>query len=47
MRKKALNAALQDMLNWLDSGVGQVAIFDATNTTKARRQLLVSAESTP
>lgn len=41
-RNKALNAALDDLLGYLYSDEGQVAIFDATNTTEERRQLLVS-----
>jgi predicted kinase len=40
-RHKALLAAMDDMLNYLSSEKGQVAIFDATNTTEERRQFLV------
>lgn len=29
------------MCNWLDTASAQVAIFDATNSTEARRQTLV------
>ena len=29
---------LDDLLEWLKSGQGNMAIFDATNTTKERRQ---------
>lgn len=31
-------AALDDMLNWLNKS-GRVAIYDATNSTKERRQV--------
>lgn len=40
-REEALDAALEDMCNWLDSAGAQVAIFDATNSTESRRQTLV------
>lgn len=33
-------AALDDMLNWLRQG-GKVAIYDATNSSKERRKLLI------
>ena len=33
-------AALDDMLNWLNKG-GRVAIYDATNTTRDRRQMIL------
>ena len=46
-RQKALVAALDAMLGWLESGVGQVAIFDATNSTAARRQFLVGSHIAP
>ncbi|GBF94979.1 bifunctional 6-phosphofructo-2-kinase fructose-2,6-bisphosphate 2-phosphatase [Raphidocelis subcapitata] len=39
-RHRALDAALADMMAWL-STTGQVAIFDATNTTEERRRLLI------
>lgn len=39
-RHRALLNALDEMMRWLNNGSGQVAIFDATNTTKARRSLL-------
>eukprot|EP00775_Hariotina_reticulata_P010180 gene10180-10340_t len=35
--------ALNDMLMWLDSDEGQVAIFDATNSTQERRDKLAAA----
>jgi len=38
-RKKAAVAALQDMLTWIRSG-GQIGIYDATNSTHARRQMV-------
>jgi 6-phosphofructo-2-kinase/fructose-2,6-biphosphatase len=40
-RHKALLAAMEDMIGYLGSEKGQVAIFDATNTTEERRQFLV------
>ncbi|CAG9464718.1 unnamed protein product [Pedinophyceae sp. YPF-701] len=42
MRKRALDAALRDMLQWLETDEAQVAIFDATNTTEERRRYLIS-----
>ena len=33
--------AMSDMCTFLESGSGEVAIFDATNTTKARRKFLL------
>ena len=32
-----MEAALDDAISWLKSGNGDVAIFDATNTTRERR----------
>lgn len=43
-RHRALAAALDDLMAYLASDSGQVAIFDATNTTNERRQQLVSAD---
>jgi len=43
-RQRALTAALDAMMEWLESGAGQVAIFDATNSTVSRRQFLVSSQ---
>ncbi len=37
-RQEAARAALDDMLEWLCGAYGQVAIYDATNTTSARRR---------
>ncbi|KXZ51897.1 hypothetical protein GPECTOR_11g330 [Gonium pectorale] len=39
-RNRALYAALDDLTSYLYSPEGQVAIFDATNTTEERRTLL-------
>ncbi|KAG2447462.1 hypothetical protein HYH02_007783 [Chlamydomonas schloesseri] len=41
-RNRALNAALDDLVSWLRTDSGQVAVFDATNTTESRRNLLRS-----
>ena len=41
-RKQAALEALQDMKRWFSSG-GQVGIYDATNSTKERRQLLLES----
>lgn len=38
-RRRMALAALQDCVDWLDAG-GEVAIYDATNVTRARRALL-------
>ena len=38
-RKQAAVAALQDMLAWLRDG-GQIGIYDATNSTHARREMV-------
>ena len=32
--------ALEDMCSWLEEGNGEVAVYDATNTTYDRRQLI-------
>jgi len=37
IREQCMEAALNDALNWLETGGGAVAIFDATNTTRERR----------
>jgi len=39
-RQEAAESALDDVVNFLDNG-GEVAIFDATNSTADRRQLIV------
>ncbi|PNH04155.1 6-phosphofructo-2-kinase/fructose-2,6-bisphosphatase, partial [Tetrabaena socialis] len=41
-RNRALHAALDDLVAYLRSDSGQVAVFDATNTTESRRALLRS-----
>jgi predicted kinase len=41
-RNKALEAALQEVHDYLATETGQVVIFDATNTTESRRQKLVT-----
>lgn len=38
IRSKCASDALEDMCKWLDSGDGEVAVYDATNTTKERRR---------
>jgi 6-phosphofructo-2-kinase/fructose-2,6-biphosphatase len=40
-RTAVAKLAAEDMLSWLESRGGQVAIFDATNSTRARRKMLV------
>lgn len=47
MREAALEAALDEMVAWLETPSSQVAIFDATNSTEARRQTLVRAAVSP
>lgn len=47
MREAALEAALDEMVAWLETSSSQVAIFDATNSTEARRQTLVRAGVSP
>ena len=37
---KCAIAALEDMCSWLEEGVGEVAVYDATNTTLERRQMI-------
>ncbi|XP_074646867.1 6-phosphofructo-2-kinase/fructose-2,6-bisphosphatase-like isoform X2 [Tubulanus polymorphus] len=39
IRRKCAEDALQDMCEWLDEE-GEVGVFDATNTTRARRELI-------
>ncbi|KAL8964481.1 MAG: hypothetical protein Q9183_004420, partial [Haloplaca sp. 2 TL-2023] len=38
LRHAAAQAAVADMIKWFDSGKGVIAVLDATNSTKARRQ---------
>ncbi|WEW57040.1 Fructose-2,6-bisphosphatase [Emydomyces testavorans] len=38
LRRAAAEAAIHDMLNWFATTDGQVAIFDATNSTRQRRE---------
>ncbi|XP_075158989.1 6-phosphofructo-2-kinase/fructose-2,6-biphosphatase [Haematobia irritans] len=40
IRNRCANQALQDSCEWLLSGQGSVAVFDATNSTYERRQLI-------
>lgn len=42
LRDKWAMDTLDELLDYLLEGVGSVAIFDATNTTKARRKMLVN-----
>jgi 6-phosphofructo-2-kinase/fructose-2,6-biphosphatase 2 len=42
-RAAAAKEALKDMLNWFVEGEGVVGIYDATNSTKARRNMLYQA----
>ncbi|CAG7723556.1 unnamed protein product [Allacma fusca] len=39
IRNKCAQDALDDVSNWIESG-GEVAVFDATNTTRERRRLI-------
>eukprot|EP01104_Vermistella_antarctica_P006174 TRINITY_DN16899_c0_g1_i1.p1 TRINITY_DN16899_c0_g1~~TRINITY_DN16899_c0_g1_i1.p1 ORF type:complete len:600 (+),score=60.93 TRINITY_DN16899_c0_g1_i1:156-1802(+) len=41
LRDNLAMSALEDLLTWLKSGNGNVGIHDATNSTKARRRLLL------
>lgn len=38
LRHAAAQAAVTDMIQWFDSGKGVIAVLDATNSTKSRRQ---------
>lgn len=38
LRHAAAEAAVTDMIKWFDSGKGVIAVLDATNSTKSRRQ---------
>lgn len=37
---KCALAALKDMCTWLEDGNGELAVYDATNTTRERRELI-------
>uniref|UniRef100_A0A1I7XJP2 6PF2K domain-containing protein n=1 Tax=Heterorhabditis bacteriophora TaxID=37862 RepID=A0A1I7XJP2_HETBA len=41
VRTESARRAMMDMAEYLQSGYGHVAIFDATNTTRSRRQTIV------
>jgi len=40
LREKVCEDGLQDVLEWLEKSEGEVAVFDATNTTRERRKYL-------
>lgn len=40
IRTQCAMDALNDVCHWLESGDGEVAVFDATNSTVERRQLI-------
>ena len=40
IRSKCAADALDDLCRWLDSGDGEVAVYDATNTTRERRRFI-------
>lgn len=40
LREQVCEEGLQDVFHWLQHGVGEVAVFDATNTTRERRRML-------
>ena len=40
IRERVCHRGLEDVLQWLDNANGEVAIFDATNTTMERRKYL-------
>ncbi|XP_032580843.1 6-phosphofructo-2-kinase/fructose-2,6-bisphosphatase 1 isoform X2 [Drosophila sechellia] len=40
IRNRCANQALHDSCDWLLSGQGSIAVFDATNSTRDRRQLI-------
>ncbi|KAG0251607.1 Fructose-2,6-bisphosphatase, partial [Linnemannia exigua] len=40
-RTEASNEAVKDMIHWLNEEEGTVAIFDATNATRAKRDVLI------
>ncbi|KAG0344637.1 Fructose-2,6-bisphosphatase [Podila humilis] len=42
-RREAAVEALNDMIKWFNKNEGVVALYDATNSTRARREMLLSA----
>lgn len=42
LRRAAAEAAVTDMIEWFNAGMGTVAILDATNSTKDRRRWIQS-----
>ena len=40
MRERICQRGLEDVLDWLENNNGEVAVFDATNTTRERRKYL-------
>lgn len=40
LREQVCEEGLQDAFDWLEKGGGEVAVFDATNTTRERRKYL-------
>ena len=42
MRERICHRGLEDVLEWLENNNGEVAVFDATNTTRERRKYLYS-----
>lgn len=40
-RRRAAMDALSDLFRWFDDELGQIAIYDATNSTRSRRQLVL------
>jgi len=40
LRERVCMRGLDDVLHWLEHEAGEVAVFDATNTTRARRKFL-------
>ncbi|KAG0343697.1 Fructose-2,6-bisphosphatase, partial [Podila humilis] len=42
-RREAATEALNDMIRWFNKDHGVVALYDATNSTRSRREMLLSA----
>lgn len=40
LREQVCTEALDDVIHWMRTEDGEVAVFDATNTTRKRRRLL-------